>query len=74
MKSCGTRSAIWQPRTGPTVRRGGNDVLKSGANNDQLFGQRGNDAMDGGLGSGDNCNGGGGTDTATRCEQPRGVP
>jgi Ca2+-binding RTX toxin-like protein len=52
----------------------GNDVLKGGPNNDRLLGQRGGDTMDGGLGPNDNCNGGGGTDTATSCEQPRGVP
>ena len=52
----------------------GNDVLKGGTDNDRLFGQRGDDAMDGGPGSNDNCNGGPGTDTATSCEQTRGVP
>ena len=52
----------------------GNDVLKGGADNDRLFGQRGDDAMDGGPGSDDHCNGGRGTDTATSCEQTRGVP
>ncbi|MDQ3773180.1 MAG: hypothetical protein M3461_01765, partial [Pseudomonadota bacterium] len=53
---------------------GGNDVLKGGTDNDRLFGQRGDDAMDGGPGSSDKCNGGRGTDTATSCEQTRGVP
>ncbi|MDQ3775096.1 MAG: hypothetical protein M3461_12425 [Pseudomonadota bacterium] len=53
---------------------GGNDVLKGGTDNDRLFGQSGDDAMDGGPGSDDKCNGGRGTDTATSCEQTRGVP
>ena len=48
--------------------------MKGGADNDRLFGQRGDDAMDGGPGSDDKCNGGPGTDTATSCEQTRGVP
>ncbi|MGH8568115.1 MAG: calcium-binding protein [Gammaproteobacteria bacterium] len=52
----------------------GNDVLKGGPNNDGLFGEAGNDTMDGEGGNDDNCNGGSGTDTATRCEQLSGVP
>jgi Ca2+-binding RTX toxin-like protein len=52
----------------------GKDILKGGTGNDRLFGQRDDDAMDGGPGSDDKCNGGRGTDTATSCEQTRGVP
>ncbi|MGH8570721.1 MAG: calcium-binding protein, partial [Gammaproteobacteria bacterium] len=52
----------------------GNDVLMGGTLNDRLFGGSGDDTLDGGLGNDDNCNGGPGTDTATSCEQPRGVP
>jgi Ca2+-binding RTX toxin-like protein len=37
---------------------GGNDVLKGGTDNDRLFGQGGNDAMDGGQGNYDHCKGG----------------
>ena len=51
----------------------GKDILKGGRGNDRLFGKTGPDAMDGQSGN-DFCNGDIGIDTATSCEQTRGVP
>jgi FtsP/CotA-like multicopper oxidase with cupredoxin domain len=52
----------------------GKDVLKGAQGNDRLFGQENNDAMDGQGGNNDSCNGGSGTDTATRCETTSNMP
>ena len=61
----------------------GNDVLDGGGDRDELFGDAGvdrllgggdNDALDGGSGTPDRCDGEGGTDTATACEQLVNVP
>ncbi len=44
------------------------DVISGGRGNDSLFGQDGNDLVDGGLGGRDYCRGGIGHDRAKRCE------
>lgn len=66
------------------VGGGGNDSIRGGgqgdhiagdAGADELIGNAGNDHLDGGDGNGDDCRGGGGTDTATEtCEIVSTVP
>jgi VCBS repeat-containing protein len=81
----GTGTDSLRGGSGDDILRGndGDDLLDGGGDRDALFGDAGvdrllgggdNDALDGGSGTPDRCDGEGGIDTATACEQLTSVP